>query len=190
MKRLVETRMSWDLKEIGRRLLATTLPISRGNKPPDAIRIKYISVNSDHVWKERVQGHICVEFDRKYGHDRDGMLDETALALMGVSHKLCKEKVMDGSMVFGGSGFTMGFQLLPKNKGFCEEAMMRVLALLSELGVKKEEVVTPVVTQRTLVWVPEKHPLRGEHYHKWGWIEYGTFLGDLNGLSSRVKIAT
>lgn len=188
MKRRIESRLEWDITHFGpHRGLATDLLTIKDDKNPEPLRVVKVVVRSMQG-KFAITGHMRVDLDREYEQRVDGGFSQTSLALMKLSSRLHHDQVMGGQMGLGGGcGFTMEFSLPARSSGFCEESIRRVLIVLEHLGVKREDVPAPQITQSTFVWVPKTHPLRNHHYSNWGWIEYGTYLGDLQGLSSRPR---
>ena len=184
MKRRIESSLVWDFgKCLFKKGLATNIPRAKSDNVQSPLLITKITVHSSQT-KTAQHGSVYVEFDRPFEYRINGYFEKGTLLLMALSQRLYRDNVMNGRSGYGDKHFHAEFSLPHKSSGFCDEAIMRVLVMLECLGVAKDDIPPPVITQRTLVFVPEHHPLRNRHYHKWGWVEYGTYLGDLHGLSS------
>ena len=187
MKRRIESKLEWDFCNSGSKPgLRTTLTASKGDPERGPLLVKSVSVesNSNKFW---ISGHLRVDLDRRcdWSESQGGVYNDAYIAIIQLNNKLYDDKIMGGQLGCDGSSFTMDFKLEASHIGFCEEAIKRALIVLEGIGANKTEITTPSITQRTLVWVPEAHPLRKNHHHNFGWVEYGTFLGDLHGLSSK-----
>lgn len=185
MKKRQISELYWNFLKFGGEGVVSTLPPSKEDANKDPLRVIQASVVSCEY--DTRAGELFVKFDRVYNYRCLGMNDAPINKLNEIFLRLNDVKLINRIDNLGSQHFNIEFSL-PKwgGAGFCEEAIMRMLAVFEELGVNKSEIIPPTIIQRTLVCVPESKPLQNSHWgDNWGWFDFGVFLGDKFGLSSR-----
>ena len=169
MKRRIETMLDWDFTRFNSgKGIPTNLPKSDESKPV------YLRIVSVHSLNNSTEGRIHVGFDS----DRSmGFLPSPMdLALAEIYNKLFHGQVLTGHMGAGPNTFQVGFELSRREDSFCDKAVGCVIAVLLDLGIERDKILYPEVTQKTYVWVSKSRAPLG-HAGFWGWIEYGKWLG-------------
>jgi hypothetical protein len=149
--------------------MATNILPSGGQKTANLLYLTTLSISSERDITKRIPyGFVDIRFDRSvFAENRD-----SNKRLFDIFRSLKREKVIDGSAFTDGT-CGMSFSLAPNCKTFCDEAILRGIAILTEFGGEKQNITFPKITLET--------------YHKDNCgrlVTYGELLGRKHGLTA------
>jgi hypothetical protein len=174
MKREIVTTLSWDFARsfyagmtANIKGMVTNIPPPEGEKTAKHVYITTLSISSElGNAKQILWGFVNIKFDRSvFAQNSD-----SSKRLSDILQNLKQEKLIGGS-AFTDSTCGMSFSLASNGMTFCDEAMLRGIAIFTEFGGKKQNITFPKITQET--------------YHKDNSgrrVTYGEVLGRKHGL--------